>query len=266
MNEREHFDRFTQRARKVLSLAQEEAQRFNHNYIGTEHLLLGLVREGHGVAAKVLSSFGVELNTLRSAVELLVGRGDQIVLGEPGLTPDARKVIELAVDEAQRLNHPYTGTEHVLLGLVRESEGIAVKIVMSLGVDLEKVRTQTVQVLSYAQRLRATLPAASEDASRSTAEAAFAARFGRIPHVVVTPQNLEEAADALKEALKKLEAVLNEKEAAIQQQEYELAAELRDREVNLRDHIARLEANWHKEQQSKKPFAGEGEKDNLLPS
>ena len=142
-----NFEKFTERARKVLSLAQEEAQRFNHNYIGTEHLLLGLVREGDGVAAKVLSNLGVELNKVRSAVEFIIGRGDRIVLGEIGLTPRAKKVIELAVDEARRLNHHYIGTEHLLLGLVREGEGIAAGVLESLGVNLEKVRTQTIQVL-----------------------------------------------------------------------------------------------------------------------
>ena len=116
MNDKERFDKFTERARKVLSLAQEEAQRFNHNYIGTEHLLLGLVREGDGVAAKVLSNLGVELNKVRSAVEFIIGRGDRIVLGDIGLTPRAKKVIELAVDEARRLNHHYIGTEHLLSG------------------------------------------------------------------------------------------------------------------------------------------------------
>ena len=121
----DRFDKFTERARRVLTLAQEEAQRFNHNYIGTEHLLLGLVREGDGVAAKVLANLGVELNKVRSAVEFIIGRGDRAVLGEIGLTPRAKKVIELAVDEARRLNHHYIGTEHLLLGLVREGEGIA---------------------------------------------------------------------------------------------------------------------------------------------
>jgi ATP-dependent Clp protease ATP-binding subunit ClpC len=141
------FDKFTERARKVLSLAQEEAQRFNHNYIGTEHLLLGLVREGDGVAAKVLNNLGVELNKVRSAVEFIIGRGDRVVLGEIGLTPRAKKVIELAVDEARRLGHHYIGTEHLLLGLVREGEGIAAGVLESLGVNLEKVRSQTIQVL-----------------------------------------------------------------------------------------------------------------------
>ncbi len=152
MNEK--FDKFTERARKVLSLAQEEAQRFNHNYIGTEHLLLGLVRENDGVAAKVLSNLGVELNKVRSAVEFIIGRGDRIVLGEIGLTPRAKKVIELAVDEARRLGHHYIGTEHLLLGLVREGEGIAAGVLESLGVNLEKVRSEVALVLNQSSGSR----------------------------------------------------------------------------------------------------------------
>jgi len=143
-----NFDKFTERARKVLTLAQEEAQRFNHNYIGTEHILLGLVREQEGVAARVLSNLGIELPKVRSAVEFIIGRGDRIVMGEIGLTPRAKKVIELAVDEARRLNHHYIGTEHLLLGLVREGEGIAAGVLESLGVSLEKVRTQVISVLN----------------------------------------------------------------------------------------------------------------------
>ncbi len=144
----EKFDKFTDRARRVLTLAQEEAQRFNHNYIGTEHLLLGLVREGEGVAAKVLSNMGVQLPRVRSAVEFIIGRGETMIMGEIGLTPRAKKVIELAVDEARRLNHHYIGTEHLLLGLVREGEGIAAGVLESLGVNLEKVRAQVMQVVS----------------------------------------------------------------------------------------------------------------------
>src|SRR5438477_1921715 len=144
----DRFDKFTERARKVLQLAQEEAQRFNHNYIGTEHLLLGLVREGEGVAAKVLGNLGVELNKVRSAVEFIIGRGDRTVAGDIGLTPRAKKVIELSVDEARRLNHHYIGTEHLLLGLVREGEGIAAGVLESLGVSLDKVRSQVIYVLN----------------------------------------------------------------------------------------------------------------------
>ncbi len=145
------FDKFTERARRVLTLAQEEAQRFNHNYIGTEHLLLGLVREGDGIAARVLGNLGVQLPKVRSAVEFIIGRGESMIMGEIGLTPRAKKVIELAVDEARRLNHHYIGTEHLLLGLVREGEGIAAGVLESLGVSLEKVRAQVIQVVSSSQ-------------------------------------------------------------------------------------------------------------------
>src|SRR6266487_2098467 len=144
----DRFDKFTERARRVLTLAQEEALRFNHNYIGTEHFLLGLVREGEGVAAKVLANLGVELNKVRSAVEVIIGRGDRAVMGEIGLTPRAKKVIELAVDEARRLGHHYIGTEHLLLGLVREGEGIAAGVLESLGVSLDKVRAEVTRILS----------------------------------------------------------------------------------------------------------------------
>jgi ATP-dependent Clp protease ATP-binding subunit ClpA len=150
MSERsgERFDKFTERARKVLSLAHEEAARFNHNYIGTEHLLLGLVREGDGVAARVLSNMGVQLQKVRAAVEFIIGRGERPPQGEIGLTPRARRVIELAFDEARRQNHHYIGTEHLLLGLVREGEGIAAGVLESLGVSLEKVRAQVIRVIN----------------------------------------------------------------------------------------------------------------------
>ena len=144
----DRFDKFTDRARKVLTLAQDEAQRFNHNYIGTEHLLLGLVREGEGVAARVLENMNVELPKVRTAVEFIIGRGDRPVVGEVGLTPRAKRVIELAIDEARRLGHNYIGTEHLLLGLVREGEGIAAGVLESLGVNLDKVRHEVIRVLS----------------------------------------------------------------------------------------------------------------------
>jgi len=142
------FEKFSERARRVLSLAQEEAQRFNHNYIGTEHVLLGVVRETDGTAAKVLAGLGVELNKVRSAVEFIIGRGERSVGGEIGLTPRAKKVIELAVDEARRLSHNYIGTEHLLIGLMREGEGVAAGVLESLGVTLDKVRAETSRVLA----------------------------------------------------------------------------------------------------------------------
>ena len=143
------FEKFSERARRVLSLAQEEAQRFNHNYIGTEHILLGLVRETEGVAARVLSSLSVDLSKVRSAVEFIIGRGEKPAQGEIGLTPRAKKVVELAVDEARRMNHTYIGTEHLLIGLLREGEGVAAGVLESLGVTLDKVRSETHRILSH---------------------------------------------------------------------------------------------------------------------
>ena len=142
------FEKFSERARRVLSLAQEEAQRFNHNYIGTEHILLGLVRETEGGAAKVLANLNVELAKVRSAVEFIIGRGERPTPGDIGLTPRAKKVIELAVDEARRLDHHYIGTVHLLIGLMREGEGVAAGVLESLGVTLEKVRGETNRILS----------------------------------------------------------------------------------------------------------------------
>ena len=149
------FEKFTERARKVLSLAQDEAQRFNHNYIGTEHLLLGLVREGDGVAANALMNLGVGLEEIRRNVEFIVGRGDRIVLGEIGLTPRAKKVMELAVDEARRMNHHYVGTEHLLLGLIREGEGIAGGVLVSMGITLERARDEVHRILAQSGAGRA---------------------------------------------------------------------------------------------------------------
>src|SRR5207244_2808699 len=135
------FDRFNDRAKRVLALAQDEAIRFNHNHIGTEHLLLGLVREGDGVAARVLSSLGVDLSKVRTASEGIIGRGDSTTSpSEITLSPRTKRVIELAVDEADALGSRQVGTEHLLLGLVREGQGMASGILQSLGLSLEKVR------------------------------------------------------------------------------------------------------------------------------
>jgi hypothetical protein len=141
------FERFTERSRKVMALAQEEATRFNHNYIGTEHLLLGLVSEGDGVAARVLTNLGVRLTKVRNAVTFIVGRGEAPAVGEIGLTPRAKRAIELGVDEARRLNHHYIGTEHLLLGLLREGQGIAAGVLESLGVSLEHARREVLHIV-----------------------------------------------------------------------------------------------------------------------
>jgi ATP-dependent Clp protease ATP-binding subunit ClpC len=141
------FDKFTKRAKQVLQIATEEARAFNHPYIGTEHILLGLIREGEGVAARVLDDLGVKLSQARHAVEFIVGMGEGPTRQDQDLTARAKKVIAYAVDEAKRLNHHYIGTEHLLLGLVRNGEGVATGVLDIMGVSLEQVRTQVMRVL-----------------------------------------------------------------------------------------------------------------------
>ncbi|MBI2849250.1 MAG: ATP-dependent Clp protease ATP-binding subunit [Chloroflexi bacterium] len=207
------FDRFTERARKVLTLAQEEAQRFNHNYIGTEHILLGLVREGEGVAAKVLANLGVELNKVRSAVEFIIGRGDRVVLGEIGLTPRAKKVIELAVDEARRLSHHYIGTEHLLLGLVREGEGIAAGVLESLGVNLERVRAETIRVLSQSSmhaHSEARTSTRTPTIDQLGIDLTAAARAGKLDPVIGRHREIERVIQILSRRTKNNPALIGE--------------------------------------------------------
>jgi ATP-dependent Clp protease ATP-binding subunit ClpC len=142
------FERFTDRARRVVVLAQEEARMLNHNYIGTEHILLGLIHEGEGVAAKALESLGISLEGVRNQVEEIIGQGQQAPSGHIPFTPRAKKVLELSLREALQLGHNYIGTEHILLGLIREGEGVAAQVLVKLGADLNRVRQQVIQLLS----------------------------------------------------------------------------------------------------------------------
>src|SRR5688500_12382573 len=142
------FERFTDRARKVMALANQEAQRFNHEYIGTEHILLGLVKEGSGVGANVLKNLDVDLRKVRMEVEKLVKAGpDMVTMGKLPQTPRAKKVIEYAIEEARNLNHNYVGTEHLLLGLLREHDGVAAQVLMNLSLKLEEVREEVLNLL-----------------------------------------------------------------------------------------------------------------------
>ena len=142
------FERFTERARQVIVLAQEEARVLRHNYIGTEHLLLGLLREADGVAARVLGTLEVSLEEVRGEVQRIVGEGEHEAQGQIPFTPRAKKVLELALREALSLGHNYIGTEHILLGLVRESEGVAARILTELEVDADRVRQEVMRVLA----------------------------------------------------------------------------------------------------------------------
>jgi ATP-dependent Clp protease ATP-binding subunit ClpA len=141
------FERFSDDARRVVVLAQEEARMLNHNYIGTEHILLGLMHEGEGVGAKALESLGISLEAVRSQVEEIIGRGESVPTGHIPFTPRAKKVLELSLREALQLGHNYIGTEHILLGLIREGEGVGAQVLQKLGADLNRVRRAVIQLL-----------------------------------------------------------------------------------------------------------------------
>ena len=170
------FERFTDRARRVVVLAQEEARMLNHNYIGTEHILLGLIHEGEGVAAKGLESLGISLEGVRSQVEEIIGQGQQAPSGHIPFTPRAKKVLELSLREALQLGHNYIGTEHILLGLIREGEGVAAQVLVKLGADLNRVRQQVIQLLSGYQGKEA---AATGPAEGTPSTSLVLDQFGR---------------------------------------------------------------------------------------
>ena len=171
------FERFTDRARRVIVLAQEEARMLNHNYIGTEHILLGLIHEGEGVAAKALESLGISLEAVRQQVEEIIGQGQQAPSGHIPFTPRAKKVLELSLREALQLGHNYIGTEHILLGLIREGEGVAAQVLNKLGADLNRVRQQVIQLLSGYQGKEAV--AAGGPAEGQPSGSAVLDQFGR---------------------------------------------------------------------------------------
>ena len=175
------FERFTDRARRVVVLAQEEAKMLNHNYIGTEHILLGLIHEGEGVAAKALESLGISLDAVREQVQDIIGQGQQQPTGHIPFTPRAKKVLELSLREALQLGHNYIGTEHILLGLIREGEGVAAQVLVKLGADLNKVRQQVIQLLSGYQGKEPAAVSGAANESQATAQGGSAVldQFGR---------------------------------------------------------------------------------------
>jgi ATP-dependent Clp protease ATP-binding subunit ClpC len=145
------FERFTDRARRVVVLAQEEARMLNHSFIGTEHILLALIDEGDGTGVKALESLGISLDAIRQQVEEIIGRGQQAPSGHIPFTPRAKKVLELSLRESQHLGHEYIGTEHILLGLIREGDGVAAQVLVKLDADLNRVRQQVIQLISGRQ-------------------------------------------------------------------------------------------------------------------
>jgi ATP-dependent Clp protease ATP-binding subunit ClpC len=207
------FERFTDRARRVVVLAQEEARLLNHNYIGTEHILLGLIHEGEGVAAKALESLGISLEAVRAQVEESIGQGLRAPTGHIPFTPRAKKVLELSLREALQLGHNYMGTEHILLGLIREGEGVGAQVLAAVGADDARVREQVVWLL--------------------TGEGEQAGPRARLVRMTV-PEDLRELEEQIAQ-------VRRQKQAAVEAGDVDGAAALRDREQRLRADRARRE-------------------------
>src|SRR5438132_809679 len=214
------FERFTDRARRVVVLAQEEARMLNHNYIGTEHILLGLIHEGEGVAAKSLESLGISLEGVRSQVEEIIGQGQQAPSGHIPFTPRAKKVLELSLREALQLGHNYIGTEHILLGLIREGEGVAAQVLVKLGADLNRVRQQVIQLLSGYQGKEpaAAGTSASGEAAPSTSlvldqfgrNLTQAAREGKLDPVIGREKEIERVMQVLSRRTKNNPVLIGE--------------------------------------------------------
>ena len=239
------MERFTDRARRVVVLAQEEARRLNHNYIGTEHILLGLIHEGEGVAARALESLGISLDAVRQQVEEIIGQGQQAPPGHIPFTPRAKKVLELSLREALQLGHDYVGTEHILLGLIREGDGVAAQVLVKLGADLNRVRQQVIQLLTgyqgpgvmsagsrLGERMRARLP---DDAL---------ARFDALDRRLAALERWVSIQPDLDDLDQEIAQVRQEKEAAIERQDFENAAPLRDKEKRLLAARADREKEW----------------------
>jgi ATP-dependent Clp protease ATP-binding subunit ClpC len=212
------FERFTDRARRVVVLAQEEARMLNHNYIGTEHILLGLIHEGEGVAAKGLESLGISLEAVRAQVEEIIGQGQQAPSGHIPFTPRAKKVLELSLREALQLGHNYIGTEHILLGLIREGEGVAAQVLVKLGADLSRVRQQVIQLLSGYQGKEAVAAGGPAEGQASTSlildqfgrNLTQAAREGRLDPVIGREKEIERVMQVLSRRTKNNPVLIGE--------------------------------------------------------
>ena len=236
------FERFTNQSRRVVVLAQEEARMLNHNYIGTEHLLLGLLHEGKGAAAKTLEGTGITLDAARDQVVSIVGRGQQEPSGHIPFTPRTKKVLELALRESRQLGHDYIGTEHILLGLIREGDGVAAQVLVMLGADQNRVRQQVIQLLHgrSAEEAGSTRPAERE--------------LSLLPAVKTLLEGLEQRLTAIEQRVgtgpdtsdldEQIDRVRRERLAAANAEEYEQAAALRNREKELLADKAARREEW----------------------
>jgi len=247
------FERFSDRARRVVVLAQEEARMLGHNYIGTEHLLLGLIHEGDGLAAHALRGMDVDLDTLRQEVEALIGRGQQPMPGgHIPFTPRAKKSLELALREMVQLGHNYIGTEHILLGLLREGDGVAAQVLRRRGIELNTVRQEVIRLLHGHQggegrRRRRTAWARSGGEGATLDEVSRQLReIGARLAAIEAKLGVEEppARRRLREIERELAKVRIQKESAIDEQDFERAARLRDQEKKLLADRRQAEDTW----------------------
>ena len=242
------FERFSGRARRVIDLAQEEARRLNHDYTGTEHILLGLLHEGEGVAAQALESLGISLDAVRQQVEEIIGQGQQAPSGDIPFTPRAKKVLELSLREALQLGHNYIGTEHILLGLIREGHGVAAQVLVKLGADLNRVRQKVIQLLHY--------HGDETGIGRFTTRSGPARRKMRGLHAEIREyiEFIASELSAIEQRVgagpevgdldRQIEQVRRDKESAAAAEDYENAAALRDRERQLRADKASRQLEW----------------------
>jgi ATP-dependent Clp protease ATP-binding subunit ClpA len=236
------FQRFTDRARTVVVLAQDEARRLDHNYIGTEHLLLGLIREGEGVAAKALEALGISLDSVRQQVEQIIGQGQQAPSGHIPFTPRAKKVLELSLRESQQLGHNYIGTEHILLGVIHPSDGVARQVLVKLGADPNRVRQQVIRLLQ------------EHSAEESVSARSAAQELRLLPAVKSRLEAAEQRLTAIEQRVgtgpdtgdldQQIEIVRTEKEAAVDAHDYAQAASLRNREKELLASKAARQEQW----------------------
>ena len=238
------FERFTDRAHRVVVLAQEEARRLNRDYIGTEHLLLGLIGEGEGVAARALESLGIRRDAVRQQVEAIIGRGQQVPSGHISFTPRGKKVLELAGRESDALGHQYVGTEHILLGLIREGDGVAAQILVKQGAGQDRVRQKVIQLL-HENRGQDVIGKTSQPGERPRVGTDALARIDALDRRLAAIERWVGMRPDRDDLDQEIAQVRREKEAAIDQQDFETSAALRDREKQLLAARAGREKEWN---------------------
>jgi len=235
------FEQFTDRARRVIVLAQEEARMLYHGYIGTEHILLGLVREDEGVAARALESLGISLAAVRQQVEEIIGQGEQAPSGHIPFTPRAKKVLELSRRESRQLGHNYIGTEHILLGLIREGDGVAAQVLVTLGADLNRMRQQVIQLLhGHSAEEPISARSAGLELSLPTVQARLKAVEQRLAAIEQRVGTGPDTSDLDVQ----IDRIRRERYDATEVQDYEQATSLRDREKELLASKAARHEQW----------------------